>query len=160
MTKFLFAGAVICLVCSSCTAIMRSYIKEDDSQIPIGFGKEKYTIVVLKHSKSYNKKVEKRFKKFYTGDYIMAGKEELNTRYNDSAKYRYILDNSKYYVSTSMPGALPQDRTPGAVSVSFVLKDRVTGETFGADVSSGMYTKVLKAYLQKLEKVRKKNAQG
>lgn len=152
---------------SSCGMIIRSYIKKDTENVPPDLGKEKSTLLVIQERKGYNKKVEKIIKKYYTGDYVFAARNELDNKYKDSDNYRYLLDDdisvSKTYTTTittnRSTGIQSRTTTPqSAASRSFHILDRKTGKIHDTGVSSGTSWKtILKAWLKKLEEARKKN---
>ena len=55
---------------------------------------ESFTVIgVLKERKSYDKYLKREFAN-YTGKYILATEEEIEKRYSDTSKYRYIMDYS------------------------------------------------------------------
>ena len=147
--KLLFVSVIFTL--TSCGAIIRSYVNKDTENLPTDFGKEKSTVLVIQHKNSYNKKVESNFKKYYKGDYIMVSKDDVNTKYSDIAKYRYIFDNTKFIT----------DRTNGGLSsaaLSFHIIDRQSNHLYDAEISSGSsYKKIVKAYVAKMERIRKRN---
>ena len=78
---------------SSCGLIIKSYIRKDTENVPPDLGKEKTTMLVLQERKSYTKKIEKILKDNYSGDYVFVTREELDTKYSDTLKYRYLLDD-------------------------------------------------------------------
>ena len=163
---YLFAIAGLFMF-SSCGMIIRSYIKKDTENVPPELGKDKTTLVVIQERKGYNKKVEKIIKKYYTGDYIFASRNELYNQYKDTINYRYLLDDdisvSKMYKTTittdRSTGFQTRTTTPqSSASRSFHILDRQTGKIYDTGVSSGTSWKtILKTWLQKLEDERKKN---
>ena len=152
---------------SSCGFIINSYIKKDTENVPPEFGREKTTLLVVRERKGYNKKVDKIFQKYYTGDYVFVEREELDTRYSDTTKYRYLIDDdvsiSKMYVTTvttnRSTGIQSRSTAPqSSASRSFHILDRKTKKIHDTGVSSGTsWKKILKTYLKKLESERKKN---
>jgi len=152
---------------SSCGFIINSYIKKDTENVPPEFGKEKTTLLVVRERKGYNKKVDKIFQKYYTGDYIFIDREELNTKYSDTINYRYLIDDD---ISTSRSEVTTMTRNPNtgmstrsnevrsSASRSFHILDRKTKKIHDTGVSSGTsWKKILKTYLKKLDSERKKN---
>jgi hypothetical protein len=147
--------------------IIKSYIKKDTENVPADFGKEKTTLLVIQERKHYTKKIESIIKQHYSGDYIIVTRKELEDKYSDATKYRYILDDdvsvSKMYVTT-----ITTDRSTGfqtrstapqsSASRSFHVLDRKTNKIHDTGVSSGTsWKKILKVYLDKLDAERKKN---
>lgn len=163
---YLFVIAALFMF-SSCGMIIRSYIKKDTENVPPDLGKEKSTMVVIQERKGYNKKVEKIIKKYYTGDYIFAARNELDDKYKDTTYYRYLLDDD-IWVSKMYTTTITTDRSTGfqtrattpqsSASRSFHILDRKTGKIYDTGVSSGTSWKtILKTWLKKLENERKKN---
>ena len=152
---------------NSCGMIISSYIKKDTENIPPDFGKEKTTLLIVKHKNNYNKKVDKITKKYYTGDYMLVPKEELTSKYSDAENYRYILDDEITISSTRVTTittnrqtgmSTPSSQVYSAGGRSFRIIDRKTEKTHDTGVSSGTsWKKILKTYLKKLESERNKN---
>jgi hypothetical protein len=141
---------------SSCGGYIRSYIAKDDSNTPADFGADKSTVLVVKWKNAYNKEVEKDFKKYYKGDYIMATPEEIKTTYTDVNKYRYVFGGDLFITTwrNASTGAL--DKSSG--SLMGKLTDRLNKKSYESGVTSGASWKaVVQAYIQKMEKVRAKN---
>jgi hypothetical protein len=167
--KLFFIALTAMLIFSSCGMVIKSYIRKDTENIPPDFGKEKTTMLVVEEHKGYNNKIEKVLKDNYSGDYIFITREELDTKYSDKDKYRYILDDE---VMISRPDKVTithttdlntgftrseSDNKPSA-SRSFHILDRKTNKIHDTGVSSGTSWKtILKAYLKKLDSERKKN---
>lgn len=150
------------LTFSSCGLIIKSYIRKDSKNVPTDFGKEKTTILVIKHQTFYNRKVDKIFKKYYTGEYVFVQADELKNKYADSIKYRYILNN-EISINEARPSS-PADYSGGkgpmsltSASHSFIMTDRKTKEVYETGISSGVsWKKILQAWLKKLDSERKK----
>ena len=158
---------IILFTFSSCGAIIKSHIRKDDKNVPTDFGKEKTAILVIKKDNAYNKRVDKIFKSSYTGSYFFITRAELESKYNDIAAYRYVLDNemtiSRTTTATTVntpgvgSGTIKQSG-PSSVSLSFHIVDRKTNTIHDTGISSGTsWKKILKAFLQKLDNERKKN---
>jgi len=158
---------VVLFTFSSCGAIIKSYIRKDTENVPVGFGKEKTTLVVVVDRRSYGNKIDKIFKENYSGEYVFVTTEELNRKYGDTAKYQYVLHDD-ISISSSKVTTITTDRSTGistrstetrsAASRSFHIWDRKTRKIHDTGVSSGTSWKtILKAYLQKLDTERKKN---
>ena len=149
---------LIVLFIISCAGIVRSTIKEDDKQIPVGFGKEDVTILAVKKTNRYNKWLEERFPENHKGDYIIIDPRELtDTKYADTKKYRYIFDE------TETQGIRIERTTTGTMNmadtfVSFSLTDRSTGTLSKTRSMNAAPTALMRDYLKVLEKVRQRNA--
>jgi len=140
---------------SSCGAIIKGYINKNVI-VPADFGKENTTILVIKWKKFYNKKLEKDFAKYYTGNYLFVSKEEVETKYKDLSKYRYIFGNSLYV--TKFPTTTPGTGTPRAGLLTFHLQDRVDNKDYDTEIGSGVsWNAVAKAFIKKLERAKEQN---
>jgi hypothetical protein len=136
----------------SCGGLLKSSIKDDGKQIPPNFGKEDFTMLVLrKGQRSYDKYLEKNFKGNYFGSYVIIDAEELSRKqYDDKKKYRYVFsENKRNYYST-------QGSNQGATAI-FAVTDRLTNETYKTKFGTGAFASWMKAYIQALEKTRQKN---
>lgn len=144
-----------CFLFSSCAAVFKSSIKEDDKQIPVGFGKEKTTLLVIRHNvKSYDKYLEKHFKNNYTGEYVIVTAREISGEtYKDTEKYRYIFDEE--IGTNSVRDAKGQNNSWGFSR--FYLKDRVTKKIYKTTHGVGSFGPWMKNYIKKLEATRLKN---
>jgi hypothetical protein len=170
MRNILFFSALTTLfIFSSCGMIIKSYIRKDAENVPPDLGKEKTTMLVLQEHKSYTKKIEKIVKDNYSGDYIFITREELKTKYSDTEKYRYILDDDITItrrdvitithttdLNTGFTTTEAQNRS--TAGRSFHILDRKKNMIHDTGVSSGTSWKtILKTYLKKLDGERKKN---
>jgi hypothetical protein len=141
----------------SCAGIVRSTIKEDDKQIPIGFGKEDVTILALRKTGRYNKWLEERFSENYNGNYIIVDPRELtNTKYSNTKKYRYTFDGTE---TTKSSGVAPINTGSGMADtrISFSLTDRSTGTVYKTSSMYAAATALIRDYLIVLERVRQRN---
>ena len=146
--------SVICIL-TSCAAIIKNYINKN-VEVPADFGKENATILVVKWKKFYNKKLEKDFKKYYTGDYLFVSKEEVETKYTDLAKYRYIFGNSLYVTKQQSTG--PGTGSASSGLLTFHLRDRITNKVYDTQMGSGVsWNAGAIALIQKLEKAKEQN---
>ena len=136
----------------SCTSLLKSTIKEDGRQIPPNFGKLKTTILVVKHSgKRDNKALDKNWGKYYKGNFIFVKSEEIkDAKYNNLINFQYIFDDVERSFTTT------DNKHLGAAS--FYLYDRKEGRNYSLNAESGLYSTLLKAYIEKLEQVRSKNS--
>jgi hypothetical protein len=153
---FLFL-AVTPLIISSCGAMVRAKYKEDDKQIPLGFGKEDVTLLVLRKSIRYNRWLEERFPENYFGKYVIINAGELqSSKYADVKKYRYIFDETEFTNRRVSANGNPAGEME--TYVSFTLKDRSTGKLYQSRKVYASPNALMKQYLIALENVRKKNA--
>lgn len=152
---------------SSCGLIIKSYIRKDTENVPSDFGKEKTTLLVIQERKGYNKKVDKIIKDHYSGPYVLIKRDELNNKYADKESYRYMLDD-EIHITRSSVTTVTTNRSTGmstrstsprsSAGRSFYVHDRKTNKYHNTGISSGTsWKKILKTYLQKLDKERKKN---
>lgn len=144
-----------CIIFSSCATVFKSSIKEDDKQIPMGFGKEKTTLLVIRHHvKSYDKYLEKHFKNHYTGEYVIISARELSGEaYKDTEKYRYFFDEE--FGTNNVKDAKGMNNSWGFSR--FYLKDRVTQKIYITTHGVGSFGPWMKNYIKKLEVTRLKN---
>lgn len=168
-TRIFFIALTAMLIFSSCGMVIKSYIRKDTENVPPDFGKEKTTMLVLQERKGYNAKVEKILKDHYSGDYIFITREELNTKYSDTVKYRYLLDDDIILTrlavvttthTTDLNTGFTRTETENRSTAgrSFHILDRKTNKIHDTGVSSGTSWKtILKTYLNKLDSERKKN---
>ena len=145
---------LFCLILSSCLGVFKSIIKEDGKQIPIGFGKENVTILAIKHKRNYNKYLEKNFTSSYSGKYIFVTEEEAKTNYPDVNEYRYTFDEQMNYNTSFNAQGKPLTLAAG----TFILHDRKTGQQYSLKLESGLWSKLMRMYLEKLEETRQKNS--
>jgi hypothetical protein len=166
--KLFFIALTTLFIFSSCGMIIKSYIRKDTENVPPDLGKEKTTMLVLQERKGYTKKIKKILNDNYSGDYIFITREELDTRYSDTDKYRYLLDDeilvsrgpSVTTHTTDMNTGFTRSntQTSGSAGRSFHILDRNTKKKYDTGVSSGTSWKtILKTYLKKLDSERKKN---
>jgi hypothetical protein len=144
---------LIALIASSCCSTVEKRIKENDKQIPIGFGKEDTYLLVLQKNRRYNKWLDKRFPENYFGKYEVIAPDQISdSKYADKDKYRYTFD-FEY-------GADPDFYRMVATGtmVSFVLFDRVTGKFYKSAFAGQDVSDYMKDYLIRLEQIRKKNS--
>lgn len=152
-----------CLFLASCMGIMKNTIKEDDKQIPSGFGKEDVTLLVVRKGKrSYDKYLEKNFAEYYTGKYVLLEPGEERTRpYADKKKYRYIFSEDQ--ITQTRTKGVYQGATRMRTEVDnttiakFQLEDRLTGEVYRTKHGTAAFSAWMRSYIQALEKARLKN---
>jgi hypothetical protein len=143
--------------------MVRAKYKEDDKQIPIGFGKEDVYILALQKSNRYNKWLDKRFSENYFGKYVFITFDQLNDpKYADTKKYRYIFDETEKLVTSGKTTFASQTASGSMASTdvfaSFLLTDRATGIVYKSRAQSAGISQLMQQYLIKLEQIRSRNS--
>jgi hypothetical protein len=157
ITHFCLLGATAFLLTScSSTKGFKKWIKEDDIQIPVGFGKKEGTmLVVMKGKRRFDRYYEKNFKENYTGKYIFIGEgEDHDPQYKDVTKYPYVFGQDVSYYIRGNPTALDVDMTKLG---SFFIYDRQTHKVYETKKGSSYWALLMKAYIQVLEESRLRN---
>ena len=143
---------------SSCGAIVKSkadkFLTEENGAIPPDFGKEETTLLFITHRRSYNKYLKTNVKKIYNSKYEFINEDQLKSesKYNNINKYRYLFNyDEKSYTYYSPKGG----SKTGYVKKFYVL-DRKSDKRFYSKLTSGLWSKLQKVYLKKLnEKIIK-----
>ena len=123
-----------------------------DKLVPPDFGSQTTTILVEKSIDRIDNIIKNSFDKNYKGAYLVVSKEDINTSYSDTDKFKYVLGTSN---TMSGSGA----GTTGSYRKVFTvyLLDRKTGKRYAKwDLSGSLLDDHIKAYLTKLEQARKK----
>jgi hypothetical protein len=134
-------------------------IKDDGEQLPPEIGKSNTTLLVAKHKRGYDKVLDKEFKKYYTGDYLLIDAKEINDpKFQDIKKYRYLFDG---YQSTST--FTDYSKSNGfsnytATGQGYSVFDRSENKKYASKIESGLWKKMMRVYVQKLNQVYEKNA--
>ena len=139
-----------------CKSVYKSTIKDNGKQIPPEFGKVKTTILVIEKGRStYDKYLEKNWEA-YTGDYVIINRDQLNSKkYSDLTKYKYIFDYDSRTTNTVSNGNIQSNE-----GYTFYLQDRADNKKYSSYLDSGVWSKLMKAYISKIEEVRIKNEEG
>ena len=147
----------ITLFFTSCNSFFKGAMKDNGKQFPPDFGKTTTTILVVQAGRnSYDKYLIRNWKTYYSGDYVFVKREDLNQKmYEDIKKYRYIFDDEE---NSHTSRNISTGRNQTVTGVSFYLMDRQDGKHYSINVESGLWSKLMKAYLQKLDEIRKKNS--
>ncbi|WP_397363293.1 hypothetical protein [Olleya sp. R77988] len=141
---------------SSCGAIVKGqankHITEEKGAIPPQFGQDKTTVLFLLHHKSYNKYLKKNVKKIYNGKHLFITPEQLasNSKYQDTESYRFVFDYDYItydYVNNDL------ETKYGKVK-KFNVLDRKDDKRYVAKMTSGLWSKLQKVYLKKLNEKR------
>jgi hypothetical protein len=138
-------------------------LAKEDQAIPPGFGKDRSTLLVIKSPAGFqvNGALDKIFEKNYTGPYeIIKYKEQFEAPYRDTIKYRYrfniIIDMEPGKFTTRRPeGGFNREGTSS--NYSYGVTDIQTLKDYNISFSMANYKKLMEAYVEKLEEVRKKN---
>lgn len=152
MLRILIFSTILTAFAYSCT--FQSLMKDNDKEIPTTLGKNKTTILVIKHNeKSYNKYLEKNWSTYYTGEYIIIDSSKV-AEYTDKEKYRYIFNNETSNNYYSNPDNNTHKNLQG---ISFLLLDRQTDKVYISNIESGFWSKLMIAYIKKMNQIRAKN---
>lgn len=154
-TKLFISIMIFSFLLTSCGAIVkgraRKHITEESGAIPPDLGKEKTTMVFLLYHGSYNRYMKKNVKRIYQGDYIFVKKEEFKNTdaYDDISKFRYVFGfDYIYYESTEIDFDSNYDMMKRVKK--FYIHDRKTDSIYKPTITSGLWSKLQKVYLEKL----------
>lgn len=148
---------------SSCGIIVREMAKSEmtaeNGAIPTRFGKSDEVLVcVLKGEKSRDRYMKKHIEAEYKGKYIFVLEDELSSdEYKDTNKYRYEFNHDTKVRQVSTVGS---DGFPDKTTVSsawYYIKDRKTQKKYSGGMGSSFHSKLIKAYVMNLEKLRTAN---
>ena len=140
-------------------------LAKEDNAIPVNFGKEKTTLLVVKTPAGHdvNKALEKMFEKYYAGPYeIIDFLDQFQVRYHDSVKYGYkfnvVIDMQPGQFTTRRPGG-GYERMGPSNEYSFGVTDQHTKKDYNISFFKESFSGLLETYIKKLEEERKKNEQ-
>lgn len=146
--------------CASVNSVAKKITVESGEIPPDMTGSDFILIGILSGRKSFDKYVEREFDK-YTGKYMLASKSELTEKYNDTEKYRYIIDYQQNH-STHVD-LIPSRATMGTPNPTYsttgfryFILDRKENKEYIRKGQSSFYAKEIRAYLQAIETVRNK----
>lgn len=146
--------AILSTTLQSCasTGSVANKITVESGEIPPDMKSENFTLVgVLKERGSYDKYVKKEFAN-YTGEYVLATENEIQDKYSDIDKYRYIMDYERETASIHYAGTRKSQTVPGK---RYFILDRKTNKEYKRKTWSSFYAKEMQAYLKAIEAVRK-----
>ncbi len=168
MKKYLIhpAIALCCLLIftlPSCvsTNTVANKITVGSGEIPPDMAKEKFIIIGMYQGRnSYDKYMERGFAS-YGGEYVLAEKKELATKYSDTKKYRYILDcqatekrnDPNVGFEPNRPGN-PEQGKYKVIEFIYHIVDRQTGKIYYRKHGSSAFGKEIKAYVTAIDKAR------
>lgn len=141
--------SLIPISCATTNAVAEK-ITIKSGQIPPQMAEEKFILIGKLHNrKSYDKYVEEEFSS-YTGDYVLATQTEIDSKYANKEKYRYVMD----YTREDKRNYTGKDYNISTVYRYFIL-DRVTGDKFVRKGASGAFKLEIRTYLKAIESIRK-----
>ncbi|NPV51792.1 MAG: hypothetical protein HPY60_11450 [Candidatus Methanofastidiosum sp.] len=145
--------------CASVSSVAKK-ITIESGEVPPDMKSEEFIIIgVLKGRRSYDKYVKKEFSK-YTGNYILAQKDEITEKYSDVNKYRYIMDytkesstSTKYNPNYKQHGSQPfEDNT--TTGYRYFIQDRKENKEYTRKSRSSNFKLEMRAYITALESIR------
>lgn len=143
---------------SSCSHFLQLLIPAGKSEhkLPSDFGKESSGVIVIKTDlESTDYYLQKNWTNLYKAEFVIISRSQLsNKTYMDKKKYRYIFYLEKS--SSSFETTSGKSSMSGTTYCS--LYDREEAQMYSPGVSSGFYSALIKAYIRKLNKLKKKNA--
>ncbi len=166
---------IFCLLLSLLAGCATSHINDrklNSDAFPADFGKSEQILLVEKRTQGItkgqiNRRVERSFKKSYSGKYEMASKEEIETnpKYADKNIYRYVVSDvvwASYNSSrtTTVKNGIPTQSTinyQNAYRLDYHLHDRLTDKNYpDMGVSSNSFPKAIKRVSAVLDKKLRK----
>jgi hypothetical protein len=143
-------GTFLINSCASTSELAES-ITIESGQIPPDMKTEKFTLVgVLQGRNSYDKYLTKEFEA-YTGDYVLATRKEIESKYSDVTKYRYLLD---YVKETTRIGTGVDSRNSSGYR--YFIIDRKDDKKYLRKSRSSFFALEIRGYLKGIESIRKK----
>ena len=153
LVKIIF-GCVCFFLVSSCIPIRRGPVDTatvESAEIPPDMATEKFILIgMVKNRKSYDKYLRTAFDT-YTGKYILADNKEIAANYQDTVKYRYILDYTDEYSHGNDAAG-----QAGTNSHHFYIRDRKANKIYMRKSWSAFFARDMRTYLQQIEAFRKK----
>ncbi|MEI7734773.1 MAG: hypothetical protein WCI49_04875 [Ferruginibacter sp.] len=154
-----FLGILILTVMfiSSGFAQRATHIPDDPAIIPADFGTAKTTILVVNYGrKGVDKYLEKDFSKEYKGEYVIIDEDDLNNKeYKDITKYRYIFKLVIDYTPGRFTGGGGREAPEINFHINFI--DRSNLKLYRTLISSNMFSKLVKSYIDRLNEKIEKN---
>ncbi len=125
-------------------------VNKNGKQLPPDIGKVKTILLVVKHdNKKYDAYLEDCFSKYYKGEIAFVPLNSFPKIFSDTKLYRYRFD---YIVS-----GLSYDRNVSTEHRDFQIIDAKEGKSYQTDFQGFTWKPLMKAYVQKLEKLRVQN---
>lgn len=158
--SFIPLSLTLLIIFSSCGVVYKSMIQDDGHQLPPELGNSKTTMLLVKHKRGYDKALEKNFEKYYKGDYLLVSEDDLkDKKYQDTSKYRYLFGA---YLSSSIVRDFSNTSNPTATTTltgqGYSVFDRTENKNYASNIHSGLWKKLMRVYVQELNKVYEKNS--
>lgn len=151
------------LLTTSCGIFVKSLAKSqitvERKAIPPDFGKDNTVLLcIIKGKKSYDKYMKKHVINEYHGKYEFVLKKDLyDDKYDDTSKYRYLLDLNKIEYSNYAYSGRDEWRTNYVTTAAYYILDREENLTYESPMTSSFFAKIIQAYMINLEKERLKH---
>lgn len=140
---------------TSCASSHINERKIDKSAFPPEFGKPEQILLLEKRTRGItkgqiNRRLERSFKKSYTGKFEMASKEEIesNPKYADTNIYRFVLSDmvwASYRSTRTTTSTHTSIDYQNAYRLDYHFHDRVTNTNYSdIGVSSNSFPKAIK----------------
>ena len=139
-------------------------IKEDDIQVPVGFGKKEGTLlVVMTGKKGFDRWYKRNFLENYKGKYMLLDKgEDHDPQYKDVKTYPYVLGQDMIMnirqEHVQYGNGLGSTENTHSLTERFFIMDRQTKVIYSTKKKIAVSNKGMRAYVQALEEIRAKNA--
>ena len=148
---------MVLFIIVSCASVnhVAKRITIKSGQIPPDMQTEKFTLIgIVNGKKSYDKYVKKKFSE-YTGEYVLAEIEEVDEKYKDVNKYRYILSGT-LEVEYSAPTTLYGQPVRHSGFRCYIF-DRKEDKMYRRKRRSSFFALEIEACLTAIEMIRKKD---
>jgi hypothetical protein len=140
---------VLIFLISGCFSYSKN-INKNGNQLPPDIGKEKTILWVVTHdNKKYDNYLKNCFSKYYNGEMVFIPFGTYPQKYRDNKVYRYQFD----YITTG----ISIDRNVTTEHRDFRIIDNLEQKTYQTDFQGFKWKDLMKAYVQKLEKLRIQN---
>jgi len=160
VSLLIFILIVLSISFCSCVGIVAKSITIESGEIPPDMKEEEFIIIgVLQTRNSYDRYLKKAFKN-YPGNYILATQSEIDSKYSDVDKYRYIMD---YNIKSSTikrtetkynPNPLPHQKSYESKEVSttttsylYSIYDRKEEVLYSRKRTSSSFAMEMRAYV-------------
>lgn len=122
-----------------------------------GVGKTHLVIVTIPGYFQVNNALKKTFEKYYTGSYEIIKITDTEGRKHNQPDTKYYGFNVYYDRQEGQFIGSDNTRISPTVNYSFGMTDFASSKEYKLSFYAGTYNKLMKAYIQKLEQVRKSN---
>jgi hypothetical protein len=135
---------MLLLSCASSKEVANT-ITVESGEIPADMKKEDFILIgILKGRNSYDKYLKSEFKK-YTGNYVLCKLEEIDSKYSDKSKYRYIMDFTQKRDFGSQ----------GTIVDTYYIRDRKDNQQYQRNSGSSFFKLEIRSYLAAIEQARR-----